>query len=69
MKPEYAWLNGKKLGYIESRKQIYIPLYSEAVQNALKMSWTDVVNDSSRIMGHGFVLSQILREKSGILCI
>lgn len=30
-KPEYSWWNGEKLGYIEARKRIYIPLYSEAV--------------------------------------
>jgi len=30
-KPLYAWWDGKKLGYIEARKRIYIPLYAEAV--------------------------------------
>lgn len=31
--PEYSWWNGKKLSYIEARKQIYIPLYANAVKN------------------------------------
>jgi hypothetical protein len=30
--PAYSFWDGKKLGYIEARKQIYIPLYSAAVQ-------------------------------------
>lgn len=30
-KPLYAWWEGRKLGYIEARKIIYIPLYSKAV--------------------------------------
>lgn len=30
-KPLYSYWNGKKLTYIEARKAIYIPLYSEAV--------------------------------------
>jgi hypothetical protein len=29
--PEYAFWNGEKLGYIESRKKIYIPVYSSAI--------------------------------------
>lgn len=31
-RPEYSWWKGKRLGYIEARKSIYIPLYSEAVK-------------------------------------
>lgn len=31
--PEYAFWNGSKLGYIEARKQIYIPLYQQAVKD------------------------------------
>jgi hypothetical protein len=34
VKPDYSWWDGKKLNYIEARKQIYIPLYSKAVQNS-----------------------------------
>jgi len=30
--PEYSFWNGKKLGYIEARKQIYIPEYYKAVR-------------------------------------
>lgn len=33
-KPLYSWWNNKKLGYIEARKQIYIPLYTHAVRNS-----------------------------------
>lgn len=29
--PKYSWWDGRKLGYIEARKQIYVPLYSRAV--------------------------------------
>ena len=29
--PKYSWWEGRKLDYIEARKQIYIPLYSKAV--------------------------------------
>ena len=29
--PEYSYWNGYKLGYIEARKRIYVPLYAEAV--------------------------------------
>lgn len=31
-KPEYSWWDGKKLDYIEARKKIYVPLYSNAVR-------------------------------------
>jgi N12 class adenine-specific DNA methylase len=31
-KPEYAYWNGKKLDYLEARKEIYIPLYRDAVK-------------------------------------
>jgi hypothetical protein len=31
IKPLYAWWAGERLGYIEARKKIYIPLYSKAV--------------------------------------
>ncbi|MDD2731400.1 MAG: hypothetical protein PHW33_04745 [Candidatus Portnoybacteria bacterium] len=29
--PEYSWWNGEKLGYVEARKRIYVPLYANAV--------------------------------------
>jgi hypothetical protein len=31
--PEYSYWDGRKLGYIEARKEIYIPLYSKAVKD------------------------------------
>lgn len=30
-KPLYSYWNGEKLGYVEARKKIYVPLYAEAV--------------------------------------
>lgn len=30
--PAYSWWDGRKLSYIEARKEIYIPLYAKAVQ-------------------------------------
>jgi hypothetical protein len=30
--PKYSWWEGNKLGYIDARKQIYAPLYAEAVK-------------------------------------
>lgn len=30
--PLYSWWDGQKLGYIDARKKIYIPLYAEAVK-------------------------------------
>jgi hypothetical protein len=30
-RPEYTWWAGEKLGYIEARKKVYIPLYAHAV--------------------------------------
>lgn len=32
VKPLYSYWDGEKLGYIEARKKIYIPIYSKAVQ-------------------------------------
>ena len=32
VKPLYSWWAGEKLGYVEARKRIYIPLYSTAVR-------------------------------------
>lgn len=31
-KPEYSWWDGERLGYIEARKKIYVPLYARAVK-------------------------------------
>jgi hypothetical protein len=30
-KPLYSWWNGEKLGYVEARKKIYVPIYAKAV--------------------------------------
>ena len=79
-----------KLGYIEARKKIYVPLYAQAFLHSsspygleglqklasynclaladfdgynhrkLGMTYYDVLNDPTRIMGHGFVLGMIL---------
>lgn len=32
--PEYSFWAGQKLGYIEAREQIYVPLYREAVEES-----------------------------------
>ena len=31
-KPEYSWWAGEKLGYLEARKKIYIPTYTECLK-------------------------------------
>jgi hypothetical protein len=31
--PEYCYWDGKKLDYIQARKEVYVPLYSKAVRN------------------------------------
>jgi len=33
-RPKYSWWDGKKLGYIEARKKIYVPLYYKAVKDS-----------------------------------
>lgn len=91
--PEYAYWNNQCLDYIESRKQIYIPMYKDAVRNTeafsrlcdiyskykkiiiwcydgynrkyYNMSIDDVINCSTRNMGHSFVLEQMLLEEFG----
>ena len=87
-KPEYSWWDGQALGYIDARKQIYVPLYRKAVRGTpafkelkrmyaagdqfflwdfdgydherLGMSLSDVLNCSTRKMGHAFVLKMML---------
>lgn len=86
--PLYSLWDGKKLSYVEARKEIYIPLYSRGVRNTeayekleslykqqgnitlwdfdgydhrpLGMSYDDVVNCSTKKMGHAFVLAMML---------
>ena len=87
-KPLYSYWDGEKLDYVEARKKIYIPLYSNAVKkteafaklseiyqkegtitlwdfdgynhHALNMSYNDVINCSTKKMGHAFVLAMLL---------
>ena len=33
--PEYSYWDGRKLGYIDARKQIYIPLYSRIISQSI----------------------------------
>ena len=40
-RPLYSWWRGKKLGYIDARKEIYMPLYINAV--ARSDAWTQLV--------------------------
>lgn len=42
--PQYSFWAGKKLSYIEARKQIYIPLYAKAVQKT--EAWKILLNES-----------------------
>ena len=90
--PLFSYWYGERLGYIEARKRIYIPLYFNAVKDTeafkklkeiyeehknldkdlylvdfdayrhreLNMSYEDVINCSSRKMGHAFVLAIML---------
>lgn len=87
-KPVYTLWDGKQLGRIEARQQVFIPLYAAAVvktpafkklkesvqQNdetvlwdydgynfsKLGMSFKDVITDTTREMGHAFVLAMLL---------
>ena len=48
--PEYSLWDGKRLGYIDARKQIYAPLYAEAVQRTA--GWgrlVDLYNTSQKL--------------------
>jgi len=87
-RPLYSWWDGEKLGYVEARKRIYVPLYCRAVErrvefaelkeqveaghdvalrdfdgyrnDLLDMSLADVLNCSTRKMGHAFALAMVL---------
>jgi hypothetical protein len=88
-KPLYAWWKGEKLGYIEARKKIYIPLYIQAVLKReafiklkqlhkerdlalfdydgymsplFEKSMEEIINDSSKPMGHAFILKGLLEN-------
>jgi len=90
--PSFSLWGEERLGYIEARKRIYIPLYFRAVKDTssfkklkevyeehktfdrdlylidfdayrhrmFNMSYNDVINCSSRKMGHAFVLAMAL---------
>lgn len=46
MKPEYSLWNGEKLGYVEARKRIYVPLYYKAVIGTVAYARLRVLYDS-----------------------
>lgn len=78
-KPLYSWWDGKKLGYIDARKQIYGPVYAKAVQQT--EGWKTLLNlfhashliilrdyDGYDYSAAGMTLSQVLnnpRKKMG----
>jgi hypothetical protein len=76
--PEFCLWDGEKLGYIEARKKVYIPLYQHQYKqtgnlvlfdfdgydhDALGMSMEDVINCETKKMGHAFVLKMLLETK------
>lgn len=89
-KPLYSWWGGEKLGYVDARKRIYVPIYAKMVVKSeayarlkelykkkgeihlwdfdgydyigKKMSFKDVINDSTRSMGHAFVIANLLMK-------
>lgn len=78
-KPLYSWWDGKKLGYIDARKQIYGPAYAKAVvqtegwktlQNLFRASPLIILRDYDGYdySAAGMTLSQVLnnpRKKMG----
>lgn len=46
-RPMYSWWDGEKLGYIDARKRIYIPLYSEAARK------TEAFNYLKKLVDNG----------------
>lgn len=93
--PLYTWYCGRKLNYIEARKNIYLPYYEKNVKKTeafskletiwndclkqnknlvlndfdaynhrdLGYSWDNILNDSTRKMGHAFILAKMLSKK------
>jgi hypothetical protein len=49
-KPLYSLWDGQKLGYVEARKKIYLPIYSEAVRNTDAFSKLKEAFDSSDVL-------------------
>ncbi len=53
--PSYSYWDGKKLGYIEGRRQIYIPLYSEAVKKTQAFkTLAEIYREHKRLVLKGF---------------
>ena len=46
--PEYSFWNSEKLGYIDARKQIYIPIYSRQVKLTQAFSHLKTVYQSCK---------------------
>lgn len=96
-KPKFSYWDGDRLGYVDARKRIYVPLYAEAVQKTeawqklktlyrrskklilldydayrheeLGMSLRQVLLNSTRKMGHAFVLAMLLQQDKALdLC-
>ena len=92
-RPLYSLCGDERLGYVESRKRVYAPLYMKAVREtnefkhltelaqtntlwlrdfdgydhvAKGLSLTDVLNLSSRKMGHAFVLAMMLTNDEAL---
>lgn len=88
-KPLYSYWGGNKLGYIEARKQIYLPAYvtcllrnpeafgyvKQAYTDGYKfiivdydgynfkkqgLSYLELLNNPSRVMGHGHIIAMML---------
>lgn len=57
--PQYSIWNGKKLGYVEARKEIYAPTYSKLVME------TDAFRDLKEIMNSGKYKVIWLRDFDG----
>jgi hypothetical protein len=49
-KPLYSLWDGKKLGYVEARRNIYIPIYSNAVRNTHAFFKLKEVFESTNIL-------------------
>ena len=48
--PEYSLWDGQRLGYVDARKRIYVPLYAEAVQRMnCWQTLLDIYRDSRRL--------------------
>jgi len=50
-KPLYSFWKGQKLGYVEARKQIYCPLYAEAVE--FTPAWKMLIKEYQSVTAKG----------------